>query len=87
MGIISIFSLYLDKVSVIAKMSDLGIKFETVKQLDQQSQKRILKNLAKINKPLAIKCIASLCRIYGLDDLIYWEYIVNSAIQYHMVRK
>ncbi|CAH1127816.1 unnamed protein product [Ceutorhynchus assimilis] len=78
---------YLNKMSVIAKMCDLGLKFEGVAELDEGNKKRLLKNLAKVNTIAAIKCIASLCKIYGFNDLKYWEYIVNSAVQFRMIKE
>ncbi|KAL1498340.1 hypothetical protein ABEB36_009153 [Hypothenemus hampei] len=76
---------YMSKICLIAKLGDLGIPCMSVEELDSQNQKRLLKQLAKIPNQLAIKCIAMLCKIYGYDDIKYWEYIVNSAIEFHTV--
>ncbi|XP_050299844.1 uncharacterized protein LOC126738517 isoform X2 [Anthonomus grandis grandis] len=81
------FVIFLEKTTIIATLSELGITIKSVEELDQQKHKKLLKILAVINKPLAIKCIASLCKIYELNDLKYWEYIVNTASQFYMVKE
>ncbi|XP_076262126.1 kinetochore component rough deal [Rhynchophorus ferrugineus] len=78
---------YVDKIIVIAQMGDLGVCFENVQQLDEMNKKKILKKLTQIGGHIAVKCIASICMIYHLDDLKYWEFIVNTAIQYNMIKE
>lgn len=77
---------YLNKLLVMANLDDLGLKFKTVEDLDNFNKKKLLRKLSGIDRPIAIKCIGRICKIYGFDDLNYWEFIVNSAIRYNMIK-
>ncbi|XP_030761247.1 uncharacterized protein LOC115886295 [Sitophilus oryzae] len=81
------FRVYMDKTSVIAQMNDLGVCLESIEQLDEMNKKKLLKKLTQIHGRIAIKCIASLCKIYALDDLKYWQFIVETAIQLNMIQE
>ncbi|XP_060529195.1 kinetochore-associated protein 1 isoform X2 [Cylas formicarius] len=76
----------MEKVSVIGDINTLGINVSSVVQLDDCIKKTFVV-LNKHNDPLAIKCMGSLCKIYNIQDMKYWNFILNAAMNFHMAKE
>ncbi|KAJ8955863.1 hypothetical protein NQ318_005411 [Aromia moschata] len=71
---------YVDKMSLLSELECLGVTL-TIEALDQYNKKELLKRLSQIGKLTAVKVMATICMTYIIDDLRYWEFIVNSMLK------
>ncbi|XP_048519946.1 uncharacterized protein LOC109536795 isoform X3 [Dendroctonus ponderosae] len=75
---------YLSKVSILAKLVNIGVQCKSVSELDKENKKRLLRNLSKLNTRLAVQCVANICKTYEFSNMKYWHYVVSMARRFQM---
>lgn len=78
------FRNFIDKLTVVSNLHYLGIALD-VQTLDKHN-KELLKRLAQRAGNFVVKTMALICMTYKIYDAKYWEFVVNGAIKFSMVR-